>query len=153
MSNLCDIKKTLLYFCQTFVSARLERIQRNISDLQYALTSETKSSAGDKHETGRAMIQLEREKLGQQWAEIEKTKELLAKVPLNTNMTVVGLGSLVKTTKAQYYLSISAGEYKANGNAVFCISLATPIGKCLLGTSVNSTFIINGEEIKILEIL
>ncbi len=39
-----------------------------------ALFSETKSSAGDKHETGRAMLQLEMEKTSQQLAVINQMK-------------------------------------------------------------------------------
>jgi len=75
------LKNEAYNYCGQFVAERLGRIQRQIKELETALTSETKSSAGDKHETGRAMIQLEREKLGQQLSELEKTQQLLSKVP------------------------------------------------------------------------
>lgn len=72
IDSLKNLKKDAYNFCVLFVNERLARIQGQIKELETALTSETKSSAGDKHETGRAMIQLEREKLGQQLAELEK---------------------------------------------------------------------------------
>ena len=52
---------------QHFVNNRLQTVQDTLfHSNQKALQSETKSSAGDKHETGRAMLQLEMEKAGQQ---------------------------------------------------------------------------------------
>ena len=148
-----DFKHTLFLFCQIFVEDRIGRIQNNISDIQEAMVSETKSSAGDKHETGRAMLQLEREKLGKQLSEIEKVRQILSKVPIAKKTSTVGLGDLVKTSKADYYLAISAGEFKEKGQSVFCISIATPIGKMLVGKSAGDIVIFNGQEIEIIRIL
>ncbi|WP_289037615.1 3-oxoacyl-ACP synthase [uncultured Zobellia sp.] len=147
------IKKEQLHqFCTTFVIERVARIQKNIEDIQTSLSSETKSSAGDKHETGRAMLQLEREKLGQQLAEAEKMKQTLSKVPKEASKTVVGLGSWVVTSKADYYLAISAGEFKSEGKSVYCISAATPIAQLLFGKEQGASTTFNGQEIKIIEI-
>lgn len=59
-----SLKEELYELCVDFVDSRLSTIQQTIESNQKALTSETKSSAGDKHETGRAMLQLEMEKAG-----------------------------------------------------------------------------------------
>ena len=59
-----DIKEQLYEFCRAYIDGRTIRINESIKSIQESLSSETKSSAGDKHETGRAMLQLEREKLG-----------------------------------------------------------------------------------------
>ena len=67
-----EIKESLLHFCQDYVRQKQEVLKKRGASLQESLNSETKSSAGDKHETGRAMVQLEQEKLGQQLQEIEK---------------------------------------------------------------------------------
>lgn len=147
------LKQQLYEFCQTFAENRILRIQNSIEDIQKSLTSETKSSAGDKHETGRAMLQLEREKLGQQLAQAESMKQVLDKVPLHSNADQVGLGSLVKTSKAWYYLGISAGECSIEGQSVFCISTQTPMAGVLLGKSSGERTKFNGEEIKIIKIL
>ena len=120
--------------------------------MESALTSETKSSAGDKHETGRAMIQLEREKLGQQLAELEKTQQLLSKVPKDRKAPTVGLGSLVITDAFMYYIAISAGEFKSKPKSIYCISAATPIGKLAFGKAVGDVFSFNGKELIIVGI-
>ncbi|WBU90596.1 3-oxoacyl-ACP synthase [Cellulophaga omnivescoria] len=146
-------KEELLKFCASFVNNRISRIQKNIAGVQESLTSETKSSAGDKHETGRAMLQLEREKLGAQLLEAEKMQQLLSKVTATKNATAIGLGSLVYTEKNNYFLSISAGEYVNTNNKVYCISANTPIGKLLLGKSAGDSFVFNGTTIKITQVI
>jgi len=145
------LKQELFDFCNTFVTKRIERIHLNIVDIQDALTSETKSSAGDKHETGRAMLHLEREKLGQQLAEAEKMRQALSKVSLKSDSNKIGLGSLVKTQFAQYFIAISAGEFKNAGESIFCISAGTPIGMLLLRKSVGDIINFKGKDIEILE--
>jgi len=116
------------------------------------LISETKSSAGDKHETGRAMLQLEREKLGKQLAEAEKTAQIMAKVPRTDDTKTIRLGACVKTTTGNYYLAISAGAYEVEGDSVYCISPDTPIGQLLMSKSVGDHFDFRGQEIAILEV-
>ena len=147
------LKQELHSFCTTFATERIERIQSQIKEVQNALTSETKSSAGDKHETGRAMLQLEREKLGQQLGDAEKMMQLLHTVDILSKKPTACLGSLVKTKGANYFLAISAGEYKADPDTYYCISLNTPIGIMLLGKSVGNTIRFNNNEMEILEII
>ncbi|APU09995.1 3-oxoacyl-ACP synthase [Cellulophaga lytica] len=146
-------KEELLEFCRNFINNRVSRIQSNITGIQDSLASETKSSAGDKHETGRAMLQLEREKLGVQLLEAEKMQQLLSKVTATKNATAIGLGSLVYTEKNNYFLSISAGEYVNTNHKVYCISANTPIGKLLLGKSAGDSFVFNGTTIKITQVI
>ncbi|PIE99723.1 MAG: 3-oxoacyl-ACP synthase [Maribacter sp.] len=151
MNNL-DLKKNLYRFCMDFVQERVSLIQSQMKEVHEALTSETKSSVGDKHETGRAMLQLEREKLGRQLAEAGNMMQLLNKVDISSKKQVASLGSLVKTTGAHYFLAISAGEFKTGPEKYYCISLNTPIGVMLLGKSVGDTISFNGNEIHILDI-
>ena len=146
------LKEHLFDFCNEFVRNRIERIMAQMKEIQEALESETKSSAGDKHETGRAMLQLEREKLGNQLAEAENMGRLLQKVTIAPIKRKAALGSLVKTSKANYFLAISAGEYGLSKDKNYCISLHTPIAKLLLGKTVGETFSFNGTEIRILAI-
>lgn len=151
MSSL-DLKKTLYRFCTDFVQERISRIQSQMAEIHEALTSETKSSAGDKHETGRAMLQLEREKLGKQLAEAENMMQVLNKVDISLKKDIASLGSLIKLGGSHYFLAISAGEYKIGSESYYCISMNTPIGIMLLGKGVGDTINFNGNELPIMEI-
>ena len=148
-----QLKERLYAFCHGFVQSRISGLHNSLQVLRESLDSEDKSSAGDKHETGRAMIQLERESLGERLAEAERMKQVLQKINIEPKRTAVAAGSIVCTTKHSYFIAISAGEYKDGKVSIYCISVGTPIGKLLLGKSVGETFAFNGEEIKILEIL
>lgn len=147
-----SVKQQLYGFCKSFIENRLVRINSSIDSLQEALTSETKSSAGDKHETGRAMIQLEREKLGNQLAEAQLLQELFKKIPLQASSSQVGLGSLVLTDQHNYYMGISAGELNIDGVSYFAIAPNTPIGKLLLGKVVDDVVVFNSRKIIIQQI-
>ena len=145
--------KTVLYGqCETYVYKRLQTIQEIISSNQKALQSETKSSAGDKHETGRAMLQLEMEKAGQQLVTITLMKETLAKIDLSKSSKIIHLGSLITTDKANFFLSISAGQLKVNNENYFAVSVSSPIGKLLLGKRENDRLVFNGKQIQIQEV-
>ncbi len=148
-----SIKTQLFDFCKSFADNRIYRIRKEMIGFKEALDDETKSSAGDKYETGRAMLQLELEKAGVQLAEADKMTKILDLINIKTQANFVGLGNLVKTTKANYFIGISAGEIKLDKLVVYCISSETPIGKLLLGKKVNDVVIFNDNAIKILEIL
>lgn len=148
-----ELKEELLQFCWNHVDERMETLKKRSSALQDSLTSETKSSAGDKHETGRAMVQLEQEKLGQQLVAIEKTKKVLQQVDVQIKSEKVRLGSLVKTSSANYFIAISAGSFAAQSLSVFCVSAHTPIAKLLLGKEKGDIVTFNGKDISILEVV
>jgi len=148
-----NLKEQLFKACKDFVNKRLQTVEEIISSNQKALQSETKSSAGDKHETGRAMLQLEMEKAGQQLLGIQQMKEVLAKIEVSKISKVAHLGSIVYTQKTTYFLSISVGKIVHNNTSFFAISLQSPIGLLLLGKQENNTFFFNGEQLKIIKIL
>jgi len=148
-----NVKQQLQEFCQGYVKDRTVRIQNNINDIQESLASETKSSAGDKHETGRAMLQLEREKLGQQLLEVERMAIILDRISISMRTNAVLLGSWVKTSKRDYFLAISAGAFEGAADPIYCVSRAAPIGKLLLGKSIGDVIDYDGEKIRISEIL
>lgn len=130
------VKKQLYNQCLASVERKLQTIKNKIQEIQESLTTETKSSAGDKHETGRAMLQLEREKIGQQLAETQKLKEILSKVDVTKVSKEISLGSVVYTTQNNYFIAISAGELKVDKTSFYAISASTPIGKLLIGKTV-----------------
>ncbi len=147
------LKKELLDACYLFVDSRMKKLQLIMSDLQESLLSETKSSAGDKHETGRAMLQLEREKTGNQLAEVLKLKEMLKKVDINSIGTSVRLGSVVYTDHTNYFIAISAGQLIFNSTSFFAIAPNTPIGKLMIGKKAGDEIIFNGKRIIIDKII
>lgn len=147
------VKENLFNQCLAFIDNRLLTVKSTMQEIQESLLSETKSSAGDKHETGRAMLQLEREKAGNQLAEILKIKENLSKISTENTSKKIHLGSVVYTTKANYYIAISAGVLKIDDTEFYAISSITPIAKLLLSKSEGETVTFRDQEFVINTIL
>ena len=148
-----NIKKELYTICQEFVQNKLQIIEQTIASNKNALHSETKSSAGDKHETGRAMLQLEMEKAGQQLKEVQQMQMQIERINLESNTSIVHLGSIVKTNGATYFIAISKGQIKIGNQVFFAISSQSPIGQLLLGKKINEVVEFRNQQIKIVEIL
>ena len=141
-----NIPKQQLYNqCTALIQKKRLQIEGSIALLQVSLTSENKSTAGDKHETGRAMIQLEREKLGNQLKPLELQEAVLHKIQTDKKSDLVVLGSYVVTDNMQYYLSISLGKIELEGKEVYAISSQSPIGALLLGKKESDRIVFNGK--------
>jgi transcription elongation GreA/GreB family factor len=146
--------KTLLFdHCKSFLESKLAAHKNQIDLLYESLYSETKSSAGDKHETGRALIQLEIEKTGNQLKEVEKNFESLLKINNVSFNNKIGLGSIVVTKSNNYYLAVSAKPFTYQNGNYYCISNKSPIGKLLIGKKTGEFILFNNKKITIIEVL
>ncbi len=143
------VRRKLYDFCREYITLRSSRLRNNMSGMMESLESETKSSAGDKHETGRAMIQLELEKLGNQLAEIQKLEEQFKKVSQTSGNDTISLGSVVHTDMQYYYIAISAGAVALENTTYYAIAPNSPIGMLLMGKKVGASFSFNGKKITI----
>jgi len=146
------IKQQLHLKCQELLQNRLRVVEKSMNDIYNNLESETKSTVGDKHETGRAMLHLEREKLGHQLAIINNQLQVFNKINLEAQTSRVVLGSLVYTTQANYFISVSMGELKVDKIRAYAISPISPVGQALMSKAVDETVFYNNQKIKILKI-
>jgi transcription elongation GreA/GreB family factor len=145
-------KKEVLTSCKQLLNERTTRLNLAIAEAREAANSETKSSAGDKYETTREMMQAEMERLSSQLAEVAKLNEALFHAETAVPTTTVGIGSLIKTTTAAYFLAAGLGKVIATGQPVFVLSAASPMGNLLLGKTVGEVVVFNGEEQTVLEV-
>lgn len=145
-------KKAVFASVQKEIQQRIATIQAAFDDLNAAVTSDTKSSAGDKHETGIAMAQLEQEKLSQQLANALELRSTLAQINPEAMHTTVQFGSLVQTSNGAFFISVGIGNIGKGGEILFCISAATPMGKILLGKKQGDSIEFNGNLIQIEQI-
>lgn len=136
-------------YCQQWVDEKIALSQQEIHIAQQSANQETKSSAGDKYETGRAMAQLEIEKSATQLVEANKLKQLLNEFSGESISEKARLGSLVETDKGWYYLSISAGMVSFGAVSYICLSPASPLGSQLMGKQVAQNFAFNGQHFSI----
>ena len=146
------LKQRLYDYCCQLAENRISSIQGAIEDAQGSANNETKSTAGDKHDTARAMMQLEVEQKSKQLAEAKKLKMALAQFSPDSGSQEVMLGSLVKTSVGMYYISISIGKIEVEGQLFFAISPISPIASSMLGLKVGDSFTFNGKQQTIKEL-
>jgi hypothetical protein len=145
-------KPLLLAHCQQYIAQRLGTITDAQAAIRQALNEETKSTAGDKHETGRAMMQLEQEKLSAQLAEVQQLRQVLDRTQLFDLPPGIGEGSLVLTSQGNYFIAISAGKVELEGRLYYLVSLASPIGAALAGKQAGDSVPFRGQNITIQEV-
>lgn len=145
-------KKAFLEFCIEIVQQKLGSIQEALEGYKKDLHSETKSSAGDKHETGRAMLQLEMEKLGQQHLRMTNELSVLKKISVKNNSEKVQLGCFVTTNLGTYFIATSLGAVAYQNQNIFVISINSPIGKLLLGKQRGEFIFFQGKKSELLDL-
>jgi len=147
------IKSQIYQRCMDFVLQRIDTAETALKQAQEASNDDTKSSAGDKFETTREMMQ----------QDIARNKNLLfdgqQNLALLTSLEHVPAGddsvrngSLVFTSKGIFYISISAGQLHVEGEVVFAISAASPIGQLLIGKKTGESLKFNQNEYTIKDI-
>ncbi len=121
---------------------RYQSMKANWDILLESNQQEGKSSAGDKHETGAAMIHLEMEQLGKQLEELKRhVEEVVRWGPENVIVDQrVVMGSLVETTSGLYYMITGYGKLEVEGSEVYVIGPASPMGEVLMGKIAGERF-------------
>lgn len=146
------LKQTLYQTCLDTLATKMVDLQEALDSIDESKQNETKSSAGDKYETGRAMMQMEADKITAQLELAKQTHSLLQQINIEQNADHVRKGSLVVTDQRTYFLAVSLGRVVVSGQSCFCLSPDAPIGQLLLGKRVGEDIVFNGRKERILEI-
>ena len=131
----------------------MDAAQQAIDDAQRASTDDTKSSAGDKYETGREMMQQETNRNMAQLNEANKLKVALNKISPAIVTAKVDAGNVVLTDNGNFYIAISAGVLQVDGEKYFAISPSSPIGLKLLGQKQGDMFKLNDKTYQIKQVI
>lgn len=146
------IKQQLYQLCAEQILLRITDAENAIIDARKASGNETKSSAGDKYETSRAMMQQEIDLNSRQLLEARKQQAQLQQINPDAEHTIAQAGSLVETDQQNFYLSVGAGTFFIDQKQYYTVSLASPIGLQIKGKSNGAVFKLNGKEFKILKV-
>lgn len=146
------IKQQLYDHLHQLVNQRVSNAQKAMKAAEDSKNNETKSSAGDKFETSRAMMQGEEERNKIQLAKAFALRQQLAQIDISKTGESVAVGSLVYTNQGNYFLTVGLGKIIIEGTTYFAISLASPIGQLLFGKVGNETVNFRGKKIEIQQI-
>ena len=136
--------------CHAFIEQRIAAARTAMQAAQESSSSETKSSAGDKYETGREMANAERDRNAAHLRQAQQLQAELARISPDAACDTVRPGALVSTSLGQFYISTSAG--KLDGTDVFAVSAAAPVALALKGLRAGQEAVFNGKTVRVLAV-
>ena len=122
---------------------KVAMLQKILNDLKESGANETKSTAGDKHETALAMLQIEQTNTRAQLQEVLNQEATLKKINPDLSADSVLNGSLIKTNRGYLFMSVALGRAVVDDVAVIALSPQSPLGKKLMGLKVGERAEIN----------
>ena len=144
-----ELKMSLHTECYQQTKNKLDLLQEQVAQLKEAGQGESKSSMGDKYETGRAMAQLELDKIMLQLHQVNQQLKVLSELQPKKKCTRIEHGTLVKTSQGYFYLATGLGMVKYLDQSFFVISAGSPLGKALIDQQSGATVQLNGRSILI----
>lgn len=146
------IKEQLHTLCIQYVTANIKNAEAVIADAREATANETKSSAGDKYETAREMMQQEIDMNTARLNAAKAQEQVLKQIDRERRYDVVVAGSVVQTDSGHFYIAISAGQLMVDGVKYYAISMDSPLGDQLKGKHVGDAYELNGKRFTIKKI-
>ena len=151
MTNQEKLKLELFEASRKFVRSRIENLEISLRAAQESGNDETKSTTGDKHETGKAMMQLEQEKIGIQLNELQKMSKVMEGIPTALSIEKIKPGNVIITDQGNFYISIAAGKINVGDKTYFAISAISPLGMNFMKAKKNEEISMQGKVYMILD--
>jgi len=144
-----QIKNQLYQQCLTFIEQRIQTADTALQQAREASNDDTKSSAGDKYETSREMMQQDIDRNKRLLIDAQDNLRVLQSIDAAQKSANVTHGSYVITSQGSFYISVSAGQLHVGDKTIFAVSPASPIGKLLLEKKKGDGFDFNGKKYSI----
>ncbi len=135
-------QKTYQHYLK-LINTKIQLLQKVLDDLKESGSNETKSTAGDKHETALAMLQIEQANTRAQMKEAISQKEVMEKIDPSLVATIIVNGSLVKTSRGYFFVSTALGKAAIEGITIIALSAQSPLGIKLMGLTKGDGATIN----------
>ena len=131
-----------------------QKIDASVSTLQGLTESRntaSKSTAGDKHETGRAMMEAEIGRAEQQLQKAKMLRNELKNLPWSIQNLAVP-GALIQTNHGEFLISVGLGKIEVDSEVCFALSGGSPLGQALMGRKEGDHVSFQGREYQLLSI-
>src|SRR5690554_3585662 len=134
------------------IDKRIAQYRQDITAAEESRNTATKSSAGDKHETARALMQNELENLENQLSATLSLKNNLSRIPVSANQESIAFGSLIKTDQGLFFISVSLGKISLGNHSCYALSPMAPLANRLIDHTIGDSVRFREKTYAILEI-
>lgn len=144
VNPMISFKQKCIQHYNQYLNDHINSLREMIVDLTEDSKNDAKGSAGDKHETGLAMMHLEQEKLNRKLLEVLEAQNKFLKIDYSLVSNQVILGSLIQTEAAYFLMVVALPKIEIDGKFVFGMSPQSPLGELFMGKKVNDSIVFNG---------
>lgn len=152
MKEPMELKRAVHAQCLNLLKARIHEARSTLEQAQEAGRSDTKSSAGDKHETARAMAQIEIEKQANAMRYLHELEAQVRGVDPLKRVERVASGALLSTDGGNFYVCAALGAIVVDGITVQTISLQAPILAAFANVAIGGAGAFRGKHYRLLRI-
>lgn len=135
------------------IQDKITGLENNLAAIKESISNETKSTAGDKYETARAMLHIEQGNLMQQLSNAYQQKNELSIIDIQNQSQVAKQGSLIFTSNGNFFIAIAYGNVQIANNTIIVLSAQSPLGKLFMGKRNQETIVFNNNNFLINEII
>ncbi|PRY12372.1 hypothetical protein CLV24_108116 [Pontibacter ummariensis] len=146
-----ETKKRLLQECTKILSAQVKAAKDAMNEAQES-ANEHQGAMEDKFESFRENCQIQRDMYARQLDDLITTQGLLRRINATKVNNEVSLGAVVYTELQNYFIGVSLGEIKLNGESYFAISGLSPLFKAMAGKTTGEEFTFRDKTYKILQV-
>lgn len=136
MQDLFDLKRKVHAHCIAVLAERIRNAEAGVEEAREAGRSDTKSSAGDKHETGRAMAQLEMEKQQAALGHLLGLARTLQGIDPDRRRQHIERGALLQMEQGLFYVAAALGKVHVDATDVMVISPESPLLAALIPMNI-----------------
>ena len=142
-------KNELRTYVQEMLSGKVKTLEFY---LNFTLEASRDIQKTSKYDSIREEIQSEIYHLDRQMAALKSMQREMQRV-LNKGTVAAGVGSLVITNKARFYISVSVGDFFFEGDRFYAISEKSPMAQIMKGKKAGDEFTLNNIHQRIEEVL
>ncbi len=140
------MKKRVIDFITLLIKDKIQLLKFELDSINKEKNNLKKSSAGDKFETSRVLMQTEYDKIHNQLLILKNQLRAIKSISFSDKKNKAGVGSFIKTNKSFYFISIGLGKQIIDNNDIYIISLSSPIGKLLNNKKKGDKIVFNNKE-------
>ena len=144
-------KKDIIEYILSVLRSNTILLENELKSIIKEKNSITKSSAGDKHETSRALMQSEFDKINNNYQSQLNQLKVIESLDIS-DKSRIGLGSLIETDSSILFIGIGLGIHQIDNRKVLIVSKASPIGKQIDGKEEGDYILLNNNKEKIIRI-
>tara|TARA_Y100000768_G_scaffold386392_1_gene374697 strand:- start:528 stop:971 length:444 start_codon:yes stop_codon:yes gene_type:complete len=145
------LKKHVIEYILSVLRSNTDLLENELKSINEEKNSISKSSAGDKHETSRALMQSEFDKINNNYQSQLNHLKVIESLDMS-DKPKIGLGSLIETDSSILFIGIGLGIHQIGNKKVIIVSRASPIGKQLEGKKEGDYIFLNNNKEKIIRI-